>query len=311
MTILIFLGVLLVVIIQIGEKKYKTQAEIIDKSPSSTQVKDEFETVNEETVSEETSNQETTNKETDNEETTKPSAAVDTKPPVITGAKDQIVFVGDSISYRQGVVVTDDIDEDAQLTIDNSKVNLQKPGEYKATYQATDSSGNSATEEVNITVREKLPNSVDEDELFEIVDGILDQIIDTSMSKEDKAWTIYQWVTNNVSYYGKTDKSDWITGAYEGFTKGSGDCFTYFAVAKSLLTRADIDNIDITRVGGRTNHYWHLVNLGEGWYHYDTTPQKDYLQVFMLTDEEVEAYTARSNYNYYTFDESLYPERGK
>lgn len=232
----------------------------------------------------------------------------DTTPPVIEGAEDQYVFVGDTISYRQGVVVTDDIDENVELVIDNSQVNMQEAGEYTVTYHATDASGNKTTKEVLITVRNKIDNAANEEEVFAIADGILNEIIDPSMTQYDKAWSIYTWVCNNLSYIGHSDKSDYLTGAYEGFTKKRGDCYIYFAVTKVLLTRADVPNLDITRVGGRTKHYWHLVDYGEGWYHLDTTPQRDYIQAFMLTDEEVEAYTARSNRNYYTYDKSLYPE---
>lgn len=262
------------VVIQIGGKTYKSQIEVVDTSPPSNLVKD-------------------------------------TTPPVIIGAIDQTVYVGDTISYKKGVEVRDDMDEEVELEIDNSQVNLQKPGEYKTYYIATDASGNITKEEVKITVLEKDSNSVEEEELYTIVDGILDEIIEPSMTDRDKAWSIYQWVVHNISYSGRSDKSDWITGAHIGFTTGTGDCFTYFATTKALLTRADIDNIDVTRLGGKTKHYWHLVNCGDGWYHLDTTPQKDYLQAFMLTDEEVAEYTARSDHNYYTFDESLYPERGK
>ncbi|HHX55482.1 MAG TPA: DUF5011 domain-containing protein [Clostridiales bacterium] len=232
----------------------------------------------------------------------------DTTPPVIEGVEDQYVFVGDTVSYRQGVVVTDDIDENVELVIDNSQVNIQEAGEYTVTYHATDASGNETSKEALITVRNKIENAADEEEVFAIADEILDQIIEPSMSVHDKAWSIYTWVCSNVSYIGHSDKSDYITGAYEGFTKKRGDCYIYFSVTKVLLTRADVPNRDITRVGGRTKHYWHLVDYGEGWYHLDTTPQRDYIQAFMLTDAEVEAYTARSNRNYYTYDKSLYPE---
>jgi hypothetical protein len=235
----------------------------------------------------------------------------DTNPPVIEGLEDKVVFVGDSISYRQGVVVTDDIDSEVELTIDNSKVNLKQPGEYTAVYIATDSSGNTTKEEIKVIVRAKTDNPVDEEEVFAIADQVLSEIINPSMSMLDKAWSIYSWVVRNLSYVNASDKTDWINGAYEGFITKKGDCFTYFSVTKTLLTRADIPNLDVRRVGGSTNHYWHLVDCGQGWYHLDTTPQRDYLQVFMLTDEEVEAYTARAGRNYYTYDKSLYPERGK
>ncbi|NLK03440.1 MAG: hypothetical protein GX319_03390 [Clostridiales bacterium] len=63
----------------------------------------------------------------------------------------------------------------------------------------------------------------------------------------------------------------------------------------------------VTRVGGRTQHFWNLINCGDGWYHFDTCPNKDKMQSFMLTDAEVEAYTKKRGNNYYNFDKSLYP----
>ncbi len=234
----------------------------------------------------------------------------DTTPPMISGTKDQSITVGDTISYRKDVIVTDDMDSDVKLEIDNSKVNLNKAGVYPVVYNATDSSGNTSSEEIKITVKEKVDELV-EGKVCEMADEILNQITDSSMSQHDKAWNIYKWVQNNISYVGNSKKTDWITGAYTGFKDKKGDCLIFFAVTKALLTRADIPNIDVTRVGGQTDHYWHLVDIGQGWYHYDTTPQKDYLQVFLLNDAEVADYTARSDHNYYTFDESLYPKRGQ
>ena len=40
----------------------------------------------------------------------------------------------------------------------------------------------------------------------------------------------------------------------------------------------------VTRVGGKTSHYWNLINCGDGWYHFDSCPHKDKLETFMLTD---------------------------
>ena len=54
----------------------------------------------------------------------------DTTPPVITGVQDQTVYVGDTISYKHGVTVTDDKDTDVELVVDNSGVDLETPGTY-------------------------------------------------------------------------------------------------------------------------------------------------------------------------------------
>ena len=69
------------------------------------------------------------------------------------------------------------------------------------------------------------------------------------------AWEIYRWIKGHVSYVGTSDKSDWKKEAYRGIVNGVGDCFTYYAVSEALLTRAGIDNMLVTRVGGRTQHF--------------------------------------------------------
>ena len=127
------------------------------------------------------------------------------------------------------------------------------------------------------------------------------------MTNREVAYAIYKWIKQNISYSGDSDKSDWLAEAYRGMTNAVGDCFTYFAVAQALLTRAEIDNMEVNRVGGRTRHYWNLINCGDGWYHFDSCPNKDRQESFMLTDKQVEEYTKQRGNNYYTFDKSLYP----
>ena len=67
------------------------------------------------------------------------------KAPVINGADNKVVNIGESFNPKAGVTVTDDRDEDltSQLSIDG-KVNTAVPGEYKLNYSVTDS-GNKTT----------------------------------------------------------------------------------------------------------------------------------------------------------------------
>ncbi|MBH1939807.1 transglutaminase domain-containing protein [Mobilitalea sibirica] len=228
----------------------------------------------------------------------------DTQAPVFTGIRDKTVYEGETVSYKKGINVSDNKDKDISYKVDSSKVNLKKPGTYQVTYSATDSSGNKAIETATITVNEFI---VTEEMVFDLADSILAKITNNNMTKLEKAWEIFRWVKGHVGYTGSSDKSSWLKEAYRGMSKGLGDCFTYYAVAEALLTRAGIDNMRVTRVGGRTQHFWNLVNYGEGWYHFDTCPTKDKFRAFMLTDAEVEAYTKSRGNKYYNFDKSLYP----
>ena len=228
----------------------------------------------------------------------------DTEPPVFYGIKDKIVYEGDAVSYKKGVSVKDNRDTDVSFQVDSSKVNLGKEGTYTVYYTAKDAAGNKTTESAAITVQKLV---VSDELLNEKVDGILAKIVKDSMTKREKAYEIYKWVKSHVAYTGSSDKSDWKKEAYRGIVNGLGDCFTYYAVSEAFLTRAGIDNMRVTRVGGRTQHFWNLIDCGDGWYHFDTCPNKDKKETFMLTDKEVEAYTKQRGNNYYSFDKSLYP----
>lgn len=154
-----------------------------------------------------------------------------------------------------------------------------------------------------------------EEKLDAQVQKVLDSIITDGMTKLEQAKAVWSFTKNGISYTGSSDKSDWISGAYTGLTARRGDCFTYYAVSRALLTALGIDNLEVRRVGGVSSHYWNLVNCGDGWYHFDATPRSGkmpYFVSFMFTDEEAAAYTAKvgGGREYYAFDGSLYPERG-
>ncbi len=228
----------------------------------------------------------------------------DTEAPVIHGTKDKRVYIGDAVAYKKNVTVTDNKDQNITFQVDSSEVNLKKEGIYNVIYSAVDSSGNKTTLTTTVTVEKFI---VSEDMVYEKADEILNKIITEDMTKIEKAKAIYKWTKYHIAYTGDSDKSDWLKEAYLGITKGDGDCFTYFAVSQALLTRAGIDNMGVTRVGGKTHHYWNLVDCGSGWYHFDACPNKDGKDCFMLTDQEVADLTEERGRNYYTFDTSLYP----
>ena len=72
--------------------------------------------------------------------------------------------------------------------------------------------------------------------------------------------------------------------------------------------------MDIERIRyGNGMHFWNLVDIGEGWRHFDTCRRADGSTFFYLTDAELmeysEAHTA-PDYPYGThyYDRTLYPE---
>lgn len=245
----------------------------------------------------------------------------DTEAPVITGAQDLFVEVGETVSYRSGITVTDNRDPSVPLQVDAGQVDLTTPGIYPVVYSAADSRGNRTELTVVITVIERdesdplgengfpplAAEDVTQEQLDKLADRVLSQITSSGMSQKQKADAIFNYTHNHIRYVGTSDKSSWIKGAYIGLTQGRGDCFNYFACSKELLTRAGISNIDLYRVGGTTDHYWQLVNVGDGWYHFDACPHPNSYPIrsFLLTEAEVREYTKRCSSvrkNYYVYN---------
>lgn len=237
---------------------------------------------------------------------------VDQQAPQILGVKALTIYLGDAVSYRSGITVTDDYDQAPVLSVDNSKVDLSKVGKYEIVYRAVDAAGNEATVTTTLDVRAKQAGFVELDTIYAEADKLLGKIVNDGMSKREMAKAIYNWARNNCGYSGHSDKSDYMQGAYVMMTKRSGDCFNYFAVTKLLLERCGIDTIDVRKVKnytGDSDHFWSLVSLdgGETWYHFDATPRVgEGDDFFMVTDAFLDAYSA-ANKNCHNRDKSLYP----
>lgn len=228
----------------------------------------------------------------------------DTQPPEIHGAVDLTYFIGESISYRKNVRVVDNCEEGTLLEVDTSGADLSTEGVYPIVYHASDAAGNTASVTVNLTVRTRMYSL---EEMNAYADAVIAEIITPDMSLRDKAWAVYCYVLNHVAYINHSEKGDWIRAAYEGLAQGKGDCYVYACTTKALLTSAGVPNLDIAKIPTKTEHYWNLVDVGEGWYHLDTTPRPDHPTIFLWTDEELMAYSAL-HYNAFNYDRALYPE---
>lgn len=246
--------------------------------------------------------------------TTEPPV-VDVTPPVVTG-QDFTITEGDSVSFKSKITVSDDYDEEPTIDIDRSAVDLDTPGTYTVVYTVTDDAGNSTVFTLRMIVKKKVVDVSDNEEyVLSQAQTVLESITDSSMSKLEIAFAIYNWTGKNVRYIGTSDKSNWINGAYEGFKKRQGDCYTYFATAKALLTVAGIDHIDIYRPPNQqrsTRHYWLLVNVGDGWYHFDCNNSTFFAErnanFFMVTDEEIWAWDAKYYRGEHAYDSTGLPK---
>ncbi len=225
--------------------------------------------------------------------------------PVITCIGGEIRnIVRESIAYKKSVEVQDNCDETVEIQFDNSEVDINTIGEYNLYCTATDSSGNIAKETFKVIIYEE--DSM-EAKVYEMADAVLEEIINDSMTEREIVETLFWYCKWNIHYTGDSDKSNWVVGAYEGLKHHSGDCYTYATVAKVLLTRAGITNKDIHKIPAETQHFWNLVDYGEGWIHFDSCPRADGTVVFLWTTEEVLEYSNTHELTH-NFDKNEYPE---
>ena len=237
----------------------------------------------------------------------------DSAAPKITLDRELVTYVGEGISYADCVTLSDNCAGKITLEVDDSEVDLNEAGEYKAYLVAIDAVGNkSEALEVNVKV---YSDELAEEELFSRIDDITDRIIESSMCTEEKCRAIYEYVQENISYTASSDKSSWQRAAYDAlFVSGEGDCFSYFAAAKAFFEHLGIPNLDIERKRGFTpdTHFWSLVNIGDNddelWYHFDATRLRaEYNHSgCLLTDKQTEAYNKVREY-FYLYDKTKYP----
>ncbi|MBQ7359114.1 MAG: transglutaminase domain-containing protein [Lachnospiraceae bacterium] len=219
------------------------------------------------------------------------------------------IIIGEPVSYKKAVGYSDNADskEELKLEIDNSKVDPGTVGTYKVIYTVTDTAGNSTTKEGTVKVLAEKPIYYDEDVVNAKADEVLASILKDGMTQYEQAKAIYNWVHSRIGYISHSEKGDMVRGAYEGLVDRRGDCFVYACTAKVLLTRAGIKNMDIVKSTVNPSHYWNLVDVGDGWYHFDATPRKDKTVFFMWTDAQLKEYS-ESHKNTHIYDASLYPE---
>ena len=223
------------------------------------------------------------------------------------------------------MTVTDDTDPSPKLDVDASQVDLNTPGTYTVTYTATDASGNQTTMTATVTVKEQEtqpasqsggedndPATAEERSYMKyLAKAYLNQMgITDDMSLEKKALKIWHWVNWELDYTATSDKTSWVRGAIQAFDTHKGDCFNYFAAAKALLLEAGIPEVDVVKSDtSHSMHFWCLVDVGNGWYHFDPTPREgdgDYF--FLVTDEQLDTYSA-AHEDSHVFDHNAYPAR--
>ena len=224
----------------------------------------------------------------------------DTKPPVITGLVKGKSGTGYNDIYRvyysdrknrykfdQFVTAVDDRDGKVKVKADTSKINWGKSGVYKLWFTAVDRAGNKA--ESWAKVRVYTPGSAES-----AADQVLRSITRESWSDEKKARAIYRFIRGKCSYVNHTIPTDWRVAGLKGLRYRSGDCYSYYAMSRLLLTRAGLTNVLVKRypVPKGQPHYWSLVYVRGGWYHFDTTPRHRNANFCLWTDAQMWSYSS-------------------
>ncbi len=235
---------------------------------------------------------------------------VDKEAPKLSGVADITVYLGDSVAYKSGVTVTDNLDENPTLEVDSSQVDLSKVGTYSVVYTAKDHANNETKRTVKLTVQEKPDNYVEPEVIYARVDAILAQFITDDMTDREKVEAVYVWTHrgDHLIYGSAPDRTDWLQTAYEFLDTKKGDCFWFFAIQKLMLQRLGIPTIDVKKVKNfpeDSNHYWLLVSIdgGKTYYHYDNVWSR---YLCLVTDAKLDAFS-KSCKNCFNRDKSLYP----
>ncbi|MGN1117109.1 MAG: transglutaminase domain-containing protein [Acutalibacteraceae bacterium] len=225
----------------------------------------------------------------------------DTEKPIIS-AEDRTVYIGDNIRFSEGVTATDNCDGELEVTVDIGDFDRETPGTYPIKFTATDKSGNTAEKTVNFTLKQKYAYSYTQEVIDSLFTSVFNEIVNEHMTDKDKMRAIYDYVRENISYNGTSEKSDWEQEAYRGLRSKQGDSFTFYAISRKLLTMAGIENKEVQRINSDSSHYWNMVLYNGEWYHFDTCPHyKDYpIDSFMLTDKEAADYSKLTG-GYYTY----------
>lgn len=236
----------------------------------------------------------------------------DDTPPQIMGVTEISIYLGSTVAYRSGIMVTDDTDSAPVLRVDSSGVDLSRPGTYPVIYTASDCVGNTSVRETVITVREAPRSYVEADVILAAADRLLEKIIRPDMTIREQIWAIYDHLDRGYYYVNDSDKSDWMQAAYRLMQTQRGDCFSFYSLSRLLFDRLDIPNLTVRRRDNAWrsgDHWWSMVSLdgGESWYHYDSTPHMaSTMETCLVTDGDLERFN-RSARGYYDWDREAYP----
>lgn len=230
----------------------------------------------------------------------------DNTPPEIKGVEPLQFAQGDAVSFKKNIEVVDDKDENPTLEVDNSEVNVDKRGVYNLTYIARDAAGNETKKTTTVKIVSAKISEATEENVNALADAVLADIIKDGMDQKAQAKAVFNWVVNNITYSETAGIDDLYSAAYKGMYYHVGDCTVKQKTAEVLLNRLGIKNMEIEKIRDTRGHYWLLIDIGEGWYHYDPNLQLDGTLIFYWHDADLWAYS-NAHKNTHNYDPSKYP----
>lgn len=228
----------------------------------------------------------------------------DTEPPQLFGVFDFKAYKGSPISYLANVTATDNSGK-VEIKVNADGVDPSVEGTYPVVYTAIDSAGNQTVATCTVTI---IPRLFKEEDIKELAQEVIREQLSDDMTDYEKLEALYYWIRWNVHYVEMDIKDDYLEAAYYGLKEHRGDCFVFFATAKVLLTEAGFKNKDIDTLPLRDVHYWNLVDLGDGWMHFDTVPREDGVAVFLYIDDETLQKYSERHQNSHIYDKSRFPD---
>lgn len=239
--------------------------------------------------------------------------------PVFEGCVDLTTLVGVPLSYTHNVKAIDALDGEVSVTAaEQDGLDLKTAGDYTITYTASDAAGNTATQTVILHVLPKDADlsQIDENSYMLMGYYITDEILADAenMSEKDRAYKCYRYVQDHMYFVDNNNEVDceteWMYPAALAIRQKYGDCRNYYGFSRLLLTCAGFENMMVfhpANHSGADRHWWNLVKIDGEWYHFDTTPRVGRSNFFMLTDAQMDSYSA-ANGNCFARDKSLYPK---
>ncbi|MGB4439830.1 MAG: transglutaminase domain-containing protein, partial [Sedimentibacter sp.] len=150
-------------------------------------------------------------------------------------------------------------------------------------------SGNSSSSNINVEVK-YIITAAKRLEADKKIDSILEEIIQPYMNDHEKIKAVHDYIVLN----GKYDTTLQFYSDYDLITEGTSVCNGYALLTYNMLNKLNIPVKLVTGTGNGQLHRWNMVNLGDYWFHLDTTwddplPDNNTISYdyYMLTEKEI------------------------